>query len=64
MAKKNSSWPAGEHTQSMREGLPEAFVKKCGALAGMFTVMPALTQAELVRSGWFVAMARSLRRFR
>jgi hypothetical protein len=36
MAMKKSSCPAGEHMQSMREGLAERFVKKCGALAGMF----------------------------
>jgi hypothetical protein len=39
---KNSSWPAGAHTQSKRAGFATVFLKKCGAFAEMFTVVPAL----------------------
>src|ERR1700689_5614845 len=42
-AMKNSSWPAGEHMHNSRTGRPEAFRKKCGALAGMLTVSPPPT---------------------
>ena len=37
-ARKNSSWPGGEHMHRRRAGLPEALVKACGALAGTLTV--------------------------
>ena len=38
---KNSSWPAGAHRHSSREGVPAALVNECGALAGTLIVSPA-----------------------
>jgi hypothetical protein len=50
-ARKNSSCPAGEQMQSNRAGFWEAFVKKCGALAGMLIVSPART-TDFCRERW------------
>src|SRR5580704_2947565 len=38
---KNSSWPAGAHMHNSRDGVSEALVKECGALAGTLMVCPA-----------------------
>jgi hypothetical protein len=40
---KNSSCPAGAHRHSKRTVCFEAFVKECGAFAGMLRVSPART---------------------
>jgi hypothetical protein len=59
MARKKRSCPAGVHMHSMWACLPETFLKKCGAFAGMFTVVPM--HGVAVAPAWHLARTRLVR---
>jgi hypothetical protein len=59
---KKFSCPGGEHMQSSRAGCSDAFVKTCGALAGMLTVCPARAVCLTPRNVTSTSPCRSQRR--
>ena len=60
ISRKNSSWPAGEQTQRSRAGVAATFLKRCGAFAGMFSVVPDLASTVSPRNVNSISPSRTV----